>query len=946
MADSGIVYGSIANLIGGVSQQPWNVRMPSQCETMVNCHATITEFMKRRPALSQVGRISVPNTDGNFVGVSIDKGTQERYIALFGKSGVKVFDTNGNEKSVNVTISGANYLKNVTDAKTQLRFCNIKDYTFCVNTKQKVQESNDTVPARPNEGLVFVKQASYQTKYHIILNGQTYTYETPSSTYEEGTDPPQISANQILQNLAADIRAGKTIVQRDEVSIVGSIYLNDVKFEGLNRRLIIQKEYETVNQGSDNGEYQVYKGMVISSQIATDRDIYWDEARGRALISIATLNWRGTEIESQHWALIRGVTKNQLTSGTSFKPIIEQEFIMLTGVQPVGADGPYVMVAGDNHTVINTSTGTPVIIPSNYDVTVAAATMHITSKDGSEFTLEAKDSRSNTHIDSWKYDCTSIESLPTTAPSGYLLRISGDNGTDIDDYYVKFIPTSGVSMTSGIWKECALPEAHMGFDNATMPHALVRNADGSFTFGQVPWDKREVGDSLTNSPPSFVGNPISNILFYRNRLCFLSADNIIMSETNEFFNFFLTTMLTAVDNDPIDVAASGVKDTNLYGYSLFSGGLIVFSTKAQFLVEHDTVLSNSTISLSPVTEFESTNEAEPKSSGKTIFFAVNRGKFVGVREYLAFDQNNTASNDASDITAALPAYLIGPVIDLQCSSNEDTLLIRTASDLKKIYVYKYFWNGNEKAQSSWYEWQMSGDVYTSLFFGTEVFCVMHYADGWFLEKLTFEPSHKDAGEDFEFCLDRKLTEASCSVGTYDPLTKTTPITVPYDDSRLVMVTRSGGDWPAGSVMKQVSRNGTAITVKGLVTRSTKFFIGIPYESLYTFTTFGIRQQNNSAVTTGRLQLRGMALNLNNTGYVDVIVKPKGKMESVFHFTGKRIGEDSATIGEIPIYNGQVKFPILSVNVTTSITAKSDSHLPFALVNADWEGYYTSRSTRM
>lgn len=917
MADSGIVYGSIANLIGGVSQQPWNIRMPSQCETMVNCHATITEFMKRRPALSHIGRVNVPDADGNFVGVSIDKGTDERYIALFGKSGVKVFDIDGNEKTVNVTDSGKNYLKNVTDAKTQLRFCNIKDYTFCVNTTVNVQESDDIVPARAKEGLVFIKQANYNTTYTIKLGGRSYSYTTPSSTYEEGTTPPQISGNSILNALLQQIAPGYTEVGYITVS-VKSFYVNGDLFTGLGRYIQLNTDNKFVSSGSEV-------------------DVYYNSTLRRALVRIGT-----------RWHLISDVSDSQLNLNVTISPNILGRGPALTGswTTPVGnrnsvSYGDYVVTQGPDKTLtIATNTST------QYTFSIAGATMYIKSNNNVDFSLETSDTRSNTNIDSWKYECTSIEDLPVIAPKDYIMKISGDKGTDIDDYYVQFVPTSGLSMTSGIWKECANPEPHMGFNLSTMPHALVRESDGTFTFGIVPWKKRAVGDSFNNGSPSFVGNIISNILFYRNRLCFLSADNIVMSETNEFFNFFMTTMLTAVDNDPIDVAASGVKDTNLHSYALFSGGLILFSTKAQFLVEHDTVLANSTVSLSPITEFESTKDASPKSSGKTIFFAVDRGKYVGIREYLAFDQNNTESNDATDITASIPAYLTGPVIDLQCSSNEDVLLVRTASDLRKIYVYKYFWNGNEKAQSSWYEWDMSGEVYTSLFFGTEVYCVMHYEDGWFLEKLTFEPAHKDAGEDFEFCLDRKQTEEYCTIGTYDPLTKTTPITVSYDDQRLILVTRSGGDWPAGSVMKQVSRNGQVVTVKGLVTANTKFFVGIPYESLYTFTSFGIRQQNNTAVTTGRLQLRGVALNLNKTGYVDIIVKPKGKLESVFHFTGKRIGEDSATIGEIPIYSGQVKFPVLSVNVTTAVTAKSNSHLPFSLVNADWEGYYTSRSTRM
>ena len=73
-----------------------------------------------------------------------------------------------------------------------------------------------------------------------------------------------------------------------------------------------------------------------------------------------------------------------------------------------------------------------------------------------------------------------------------------------------------------------------------MPHALVREADGSFTFKKLEWTERKVGDEDSNSLPSFVDYAISDIFFYRNRLGLLSGENVILSESDEYFNFWMS----------------------------------------------------------------------------------------------------------------------------------------------------------------------------------------------------------------------------------------------------------------------------------------------------------------------------------------------------------------------------------------------------------------------
>lgn len=785
-----LVSADIANLIGGVSQQPWNVRMPTQASEMINCHATITEFLRRRPALKQVANVSTPDGGSNFVAYGIDKGTNEQYIALFGKGGISVFDLNGVPQKVSLTESGRKYLGSVNEASVDLRFCHIKDYTFCVNRNVLVNTKITNATTRTPEAVFFIKQASYQTTYTITLDGTEYSYTTPDGIYEQGQKPPELSAELIC-----------------------------------------------------------------------------------------------TELQKQ--------------------------------------------------------------IPSSFTIKVYGAVMWVKRSNASYFTFGIKDSRSDTHTVAFRDSIGKMADLPLVAPNGLILRITGDKSTVLDDYYVKFTTKDGTEFASGEWEETVAPATNNAINPATMPHALIRRKAGEFSFEPIEWKERVAGDEQTNPTPSFVGKTINNILFYRNRLAFLSGDNIIMSEANNFFNFYLTTATTAVDSDPIDVAASGVKDAVMYGSAIYNGGLVIFSTKGQFVLEHDTVLSNSTVSLSPVTEYESTDRVIPQSSGKTIFFVVDRGRWMGIREYIAFDTDSMNSNDATDITAHVPRYLLGKVKDIQCSSNEEILLVSSTSEPDMLYVYKYFWNGNEKMQTAWYKWKMSGNIHSHLFFNTDVYCVMGYADGSFnLEVFSFEPNHKDAGEDFEFCLDRKVDESNMTLGEYDPITKTTTLTLPYEDERAFIITRSGGDIKAGLILPVLKREGRTYTIKTNLTHNTKLFAGVPYISSYEFTTLGIRNQNNTAATSGRLQVRNLHLNLHDTGYLVMQVKPQGKEGSAYVFTGKRLGDSSAVIGDIPIYTGQVKVPVLSRNESVTIVASSNSPLPFALVNGWWEGFYTTRSQRV
>lgn len=97
-----LVSSSIPNLISGVSQQPQNVRLPTQGEEQVNCFSSVTDFLKRRPAMNSVARLMDAATArglGSSVFMHpINRDEREKYLVLIYKDGIKVFDLDGTKR--------------------------------------------------------------------------------------------------------------------------------------------------------------------------------------------------------------------------------------------------------------------------------------------------------------------------------------------------------------------------------------------------------------------------------------------------------------------------------------------------------------------------------------------------------------------------------------------------------------------------------------------------------------------------------------------------------------------------------------------------------------------------------------------------------------------------------------------------------------------------------
>ena len=561
----------------------------------------------------------------------------------------------------------------------------------------------------------------------------------------------------------------------------------------------------------------------------------------------------------------------------------------------------------------------------------------------SDFTIRVEDGFNNGAMAALKDQVQKFQDLPANAGvDGFAVEVIGDKNNGFDNFWVEFDSTG-----TGAWKETIKPNTRLGYTASTMPHTLVRNSDGTFTFDRATWDNRTIGTVSSNEDPSFVTRKITDIFFYRNRLGFLADESVIFSEAGEFFNFYRTTTTQLLDSDPIDVTVSHTKVSTLLHAIPFNRQLLLFSAQTQFVVESGDLLTPKTIAVKQSTEFENTVEAKPVGIGKNIYFAVPKGEYSGMREYYTLD-DVSGVNDSTDITSHVPEYIPKNVYKIAPCLNESMLAVLSKENRSQVYIYKFYFNGQEKLQSSWSKWSFeTGDeVLNADFILSDLILVIQRSDGVYLEKLSVATGDIGTNEPYTVHLDRKLTVAKANL-TYDG----TYTNIPLANLPGAIST---GSWEAVVATGQPKKAGIRLPIEYTVSggrvlgnyTDSDLVVGRKYVFRYKFSPITVKQQAGNAQksdTVGRLQLRTMQINFSNTGYFKANVTPSGRRTYEYIYSGKTLGLPSATIGLIDLDTGNMKFPILAQNTGVDIELSSDTPLPCSFLSADWEGMYVKRS---
>ena len=622
---------------------------------------------------------------------------------------------------------------------------------------------------------------------------------------------------------------------------------------------------------------------------------------------------------------------------------------------------------------------------TGFTVTTNGAVLWIRKNDGSDFTIEVEDDYANERMTLVKNSVQTFTDLPTVAPNNFVVEVKGDDTTNFDNYYVKFVTNNGGTFEEGQWEETLKAGITYKFNYDKMPHVLLRQADGNFRFARADgdtytissvdytlpkWGERTVGDEDTAPNPTLVGTKINNVFFFRNRLGFLADDNVCLSTVSEFFNFYPETVTTIVDSDPIDIAASHTKVSILKHAVTMGEQLILFSDQTQFILESSIAeaLTPKTANVTVATEFENNTAATPVGAGSSIYFLTKKGSFSGVREYITQEDINI--KDAADTTVHVPRYIENGVFKMAVSTNENVLVLLGTDSPNKLYVNRWLYGNNfEKVLNSWctYTFNSAKTIRNIDFIDTDLYLVVEEANGTTLEKIPFEADYRETNATFEYHLDHKVTEATTGVSkSYSSSTGLTTFTLPYrlngnmnivgrhlasnETSTYVNAQGATVNLKPGQVLQTTNTsNGstTTITATGDFTNS-KFIIGEPFEMHYRFSQQRLTQGEGagSELISGRLQLHHFYIKYEDTGFFKVEVTPDHRDTSTHTFSGNVLGASSSTIGSINLATGMFRVPVMSKADRVNIDIKNNTFLPTQLASAEYEAMFHMRSRRV
>ena len=119
----------------------------------------------------------------------------------------------------------------------------------------------------------------------------------------------------------------------------------------------------------------------------------------------------------------------------------------------------------------------------------------------SSFTISTAGSSSEEGLFAFQDQINLASRLPNQCENGYIVRVTNSDDVNADDVYVEFKTSNSAARGPGVWEETIGPGLKFEIDETTMPHQLVRQANGIFKYEPVDWSDRLVGDNDTNPIP-------------------------------------------------------------------------------------------------------------------------------------------------------------------------------------------------------------------------------------------------------------------------------------------------------------------------------------------------------------------------------------------------------------------------------------------------------------
>lgn len=585
--------------------------------------------------------------------------------------------------------------------------------------------------------------------------------------------------------------------------------------------------------------------------------------------------------------------------------------------------------------------------------------------------INVSDNRAGTVIASFTESVEKITDLTSFAPNNYIVKVTGGTGTQnnqdkntADDVYYKFSTKDGSTGGGGTWIETVAPGIPFTLDYATMPHQLVREADGTFTFKQIQWDYRGVGDELTAPDPPFVGEKIHSIFISSNRLGINAGQYSSLSRTNEenYFNFFRATATTTLDTDPVFIPVPSSQVNKNYWAIQWNSELVIFGDSVDASVTWQNALAQDRISIDTNTRLQASPLVRPILSGSSLIYAQNSGEYSLLQEFKV--DPSTSLKEADNITESIGSYIPKDIIYMVGRSKGFVCALADGAR-GELYCYNYSRYASKMLQQAVHKWVMPEGmtIYGVWMDSSDLFLIYSYGGESFLGKIDLSSGASDAGlTRAKIHLDHRIAESICT-SIYDSATDRTTITLPWSypeaadkvfELRESYTTTDGvnstATYPIGHNPTVESQTANTLVIPGDWSEA-KFYVGVVSKSRYVpcpFQTWAKDPSNGNAISNlwQELVLHRLTVAYYNTGaflveFRDIITDELLSGESrelMIQFDNVKAGYDV-----YPVSTGEL---IESTNLNLQdnyVAFVSSGTKPCSLTAVQWVGAFSDAS---
>ena len=929
----------IPNYILGISDQPDELKLNGQVKDLQNAYPDITLGCTKRAGSRLINKISAPAA-GQTSWFNIYNDAENQYICNVDQTGKITVFRSYDGVEIPVDYSGttgtnkADYLNGWTKS-SDIQALTLNEQTFLTNrTKTTAMKSAtaDKSPALVNEAIIELKTISYGKQYALNI----YDPQNPGSPVTEKR----------ATSIAA--RAGLT-----------SPFSDNGSCKGMGR--------EVIHQGTVSGKTNLRYEIDIRCAPVVDPanpgtsstgPSYNDSYQTFAKLQFGGEGWETTNTHGY-------TTEKGCTGSVEVKSHVTiKSYCNIAKVRPPATSSSAdeaVTAAGILGGMKDALDG---ISNTGITATITGNCLHLTRS-----TPFAVGTPENQLMNIITNETNNVGDLPTNCRHNYVVKVV-NSGDENDDFYLKFnVPNAGTAnqdyFGEGSWEECVAPSSEITIDKTTMPIKLVRElpgnvyTNGRFLAQEIDYKERNVGDNNTNPIPSFIDSNIEKMMFFRNRLVVLSKANVIVSKTNDFFNFFSTTAMSEVSADPIDIQASSTFPTTLFDGIEVNTGLLLFSSNQQFMLTTDSdALTPTTAKINYLSSYNFNEKTNPFSLGITSGFINSSGKNSRIFEMtsIAREGEPQVLEQSKLIAKKLPIDITKAAV-----SKENSLLMLAAVDGTEVWGFKYFNNGEKRIQSAWFRWSLTGQFVHHAMVDDVYYVVLKVNNNYYIEAIDiktqgatgYRVTNQIGTDNYNIHLDRQSEIAQLTSGySSNKTTFTRPPGYESDTTgQLAVYNKNAGDHIGDyALVNPVSNSTTQLEIAGDWTNKGTLMLGYLYDykvELPTiFVTSSASDGKTRSDTRSSLIVHRIHLNFGEIGNIDTTISRKGRTPFTYTANYSAAVIDQYQSNELPILEDYTQtIPLYERNTNLNITIKSTHPAPATLHSMNWEGDYNSRYYR-